>query len=162
TGYSPGRNEWAAVTVGPDLDGDGRREVFLASRFATPHESNGQLFVEALSGRAGRPLWRWSSSVWGVRTLRPLSWWDPPGADGWPQLLVSLVSKERDNTQPTFVLSAGTGRLAQQFGDLPDPRQADFDGDGIPDLLVSGADGTVSAVRGTMPEAWRRLGRWEP
>src|SRR5262249_25144318 len=53
--------QWASVIAGPDLDGDGRREVFLASSCVIPgKKEEARLFVEALSGQDGRPLWRWS------------------------------------------------------------------------------------------------------
>src|SRR5262249_44090976 len=42
------------MLAGPDLDGDGRREVFVVSLY------DGELFVDALSGADGRPLW-WRS-----------------------------------------------------------------------------------------------------
>ena len=44
------RRQIAQVTVGPDLDGDGKREVFVASRFMPQHGFDQRLFVEALSG----------------------------------------------------------------------------------------------------------------
>ncbi|HKI33195.1 MAG TPA: protein kinase [Gemmataceae bacterium] len=142
------------VTVGPDLDGDGKREVFVASVFMSRRGVERPLVVEALSGHDGHPLWRWSHSFEG-NLLGPLSWWDQVGPDGWPQLVVPVLPSW------TFVLSAGTGRLAQVLGNFPEARQADLDGDGIPDLWTSHADGSLSAVRGVMPEAWRRLGKWQ-
>jgi len=170
----PTHQQWSQVTVGPDLDGDGRREVFVASCFVSRDFLEQRLFVEALSGRDGRPLWRWSYPLGGGAPfgppLGPLSWWDQPGADGWPQLLVPVLSQ----MPTTFVLSAGTGQLAQVLGSFPAPRQADLDGDGIPDLWTFSPEADshtpsivtqaalLSAVRGVMPEAWRRLGKWQP
>ena len=95
----------------------------------------------------------------GGKPLGQLSWWDQPGTDGWPQLLVPVLG---DPQPTTFVLSAGTGGLGQILPDFPAPRQADLDGDGIPDLWATRGDGSLAAVRGVMPEAWRRLGNWQP
>jgi outer membrane protein assembly factor BamB/tRNA A-37 threonylcarbamoyl transferase component Bud32 len=167
-------SQWAQVTVGPDLDGDGRREVLVASAFGSslPQPVTGQpgtytsgladrLCVEALSGADGRPLWRWLHPYHGSPKLGPLLEWRQPGADGWPHLLVPLVLP--DNTPgPTFVLSEGTGKLTQVFGKVSNLRHTDLDGDGIPDLLGDAPDGSIVSMRGVMPEAWRRLGPWQP
>jgi hypothetical protein len=41
------------VVAGPDLDGDGRRELFAASY----DPNSGRVYVDALSGASGRILW---------------------------------------------------------------------------------------------------------
>ena len=48
--------------AGPDLDGDGHRELFVASNAAErgrTDRTEAALFVDALSGRDGRTLWWW-------------------------------------------------------------------------------------------------------
>jgi outer membrane protein assembly factor BamB len=165
------REQWLRVTAGPDLDGDGRREVFVASRYTTAPDEDPRVYVEALSGSDGRPLWRWSHPFWGGDRLGPLSWWDQPGADGWPQLLVPVTNQLFATTDHTFVLAAGTGRLTQVIDGFRDARQADLIREGIPALWTfqSSVDqgsaapgGALTALRGTAPEAWRRLGHWLP
>jgi tRNA A-37 threonylcarbamoyl transferase component Bud32/outer membrane protein assembly factor BamB len=153
--------EWLRMVVGPDLDGDGRRELFVASRFRPRSGSEERLFVEALSGRDGRPLWRWSTPLRAGHALEALSWWDQPGSDGWPQVVVPLsVHLGPPGGELTYVLSAGSGRLTQQLGSLTSVQPADLNGDGLPDLLVTRPDGSLIPLRGTAPEAWRRLGGW--
>jgi outer membrane protein assembly factor BamB len=161
------------VTVGPDLDGDGQREVFLASVFAARPGEDRRVFVEALSGSEGRPLWRWSHALWGGEGLGALSWWDQPDAHGQPHLLVPVVDMAGQRTDHTFVLSASSGRLSQIVAASAELRQADLDGDGIPDLwsfnsdapVIPGAglsSGVLTALRGTPPDMWRRVGQWQP
>ena len=153
-------------TVGPDLDGDGCREIFVATLSGTQHN----LFVDALSGKDGRTLW-WSKQPLGgeEQYVGPLRWWHR-GADGWPQLLVSVVSDSRVRPRGSpgpFVFSAGSGRLARVGRDMEDVQLADGDGDGLLDLFsfrtetssLIGSGGKLDAVRGLPPEAWRRLGK---
>ena len=67
----------------------------------------------------------------------------------------------------TYALSARTGRPEETLWDLVRLRVADLDGDGIADLCAVSeglprAGPKLVAVRGGPPEAWRRLGCWEP
>src|SRR5205814_2876235 len=98
---------------GPDLDGDGCRELFAAWVGYDTGLQKSFLHVAALSGADGRTLWRWRQEVSGNRTTPdssgPLRWWQV-GADGWPQLLVPLANGP-GGQHMTFVLSAGTGQL---------------------------------------------------
>jgi hypothetical protein len=121
--------------VGPDLDGDGYRELFVASLGEDRADRTGEcsLYVDALSGQDGRPLWWWRQpkAVLDRRNPRnrersilligPLSWWQR-GPDGWPQLLVSVDSELSPSEVDrwghiwprgvgTWAVSAGTGRL---------------------------------------------------
>jgi outer membrane protein assembly factor BamB/predicted Ser/Thr protein kinase len=157
--------------AGPDLDGDGHRELFVASVAENIGNTslfigNTSLFIDALSGRDGRTLWWWSKRLLNFQdTVGALSWW-PAGPDGWPQLLVPTAHWP-SNPDAISVLSAGTGRLTHILPDAFDPQVADLDGDGIPDLYVRrGGDvhfqgGKIDFLRGGLPEAWRRLGIWE-
>jgi outer membrane protein assembly factor BamB len=143
--------------VGPDLDGDGRRDIFVATLGMPDRRDAGQghyLFVDALSGADGTTLWTTRLRQPGPiqqeerrpREVRPLAWWKG-GDDGWPLLLVPVRRAESDTlTQPmTYVLAAGTGRVAEVITGVDNPRVADLDGDGVPDLIWDG---------------WTEKGRW--
>ncbi len=134
---------------GPDLDGDGHREVFAAY--------SGK--VVALSGQDGRALWRCLVPA----KSGPLQWWQP-GPDGWPQLVVPMANA-RGGQHVTYILSASTGRIVHILPEVHDPKVADFDGDGILDLFYTvspqGA-ARMLVIRGTPPEPWKRLGTWRP
>jgi outer membrane protein assembly factor BamB len=154
--------------AGPDLDGDGYRELLVAftaldqERFTLGKPSNAwSVFVYALSGLDGRTLWWWHEQLpadWDG-SLRPLSW-GPPGADGWPQLLVPLTRQRTGEPYRTYALTVGTGRLEYFLRDVI-ARPADLDGNGLPDLYyVYGDHPRLHAVRGQLPTAWKRLGSW--
>jgi hypothetical protein len=138
--------------VGPDLDGDGRREVFVAT-LGMPHQHQGRthhyLFLDALSGGDGRTLWttrlRQSGGVrqeapW-PREVRPLEWWTA-GGDGWPQFLVPIrrAYPDDDRVPITYIVSAGTGRVMNLISNVDAANVADLDGDGVPDLYWGGWD----------------------
>jgi outer membrane protein assembly factor BamB len=169
------------LSAGPDLDGDGRRELFAASllkvraqRQQFGYGDQARVFVDALSGADGRSLWWQSFDAYegGFPTavnrprLHPLHWWQIE-SDGRPQLVVAWQRADQGAGE-TMVLSAGTGRVAHVLPDYADVRVADLNGDGIPDLLairhaqVVGEGGTLIAFRGRPPEAWRRLEEWQP
>ena len=137
--------------AGPDLDGDGAREVFVASLDAGRHEDSflvGQekpvlrVFVDALSGRDGHPLWPWRQAIERApgdstpMSLDRLRWWSP-GPDGRPRLVVPIGVDRRFGTAAgtvVHVLEAATGRLLQSISGLEGPRVDDLDGDGLADL----------------------------
>jgi tRNA A-37 threonylcarbamoyl transferase component Bud32 len=163
--------------AGPDLDGDGVRELFVASLVTLPGETdNFSLFVDALSGRDGRTLW-WHEEKLGdapnVCTglgIGPLFWWNV-GLDGWPQLVVSYMPSLKEGVPRTYVLSGGTGRLASTAFGLGDPRVADLNGDRASDLYSFrpahpgrfDSGGTLSAIKAPPLAEWRRLGGpWSP
>jgi outer membrane protein assembly factor BamB len=161
--------------VGPDLDGDGIGEVFVATsykdRFSLRMQTGSLLHVDALSGRDGRRLWTWQQRIPGEFLEGDLFGWWQGGNDGWPQLVVSVSAdahgfgRWKHPTPPpsnTYVISTGSGRLAHLVAQSPfflEP--VDLDGDGIPDL-VGFARGKLHAVRGCPPEPWRRLGKAVP
>jgi outer membrane protein assembly factor BamB len=154
---------------GPDLDGDGCREVFVAFS-GQDQGGRSALTVAALSGADGRTLWRWKRAVPHVSpsdTAAPLRWWHA-GVDGWPQLVVP-IDKGPGSQPMTFILSAATGRLAYTLPEVADPRLADVNGDRVADIFYHQASttgsesyGKLAVLRGDMPEPWRRLGRWTP
>jgi tRNA A-37 threonylcarbamoyl transferase component Bud32 len=178
------------MLVGPDVDGDGVRDLFVAvldgQDFPVdqPYSSikvlnfdkdyqKPILRVDALSGRDGHTLW-WSTEALRHGSLanspKPsvgaLRWWHA-GDDGWPQLVVPYEYEPHEH----YLYSAGTGRLLHRTAAMSDVRVADLDGDGVPDLIsfvpdrgdVFDRGGQLLAVRGRSPEAWRRLGGlWRP
>ena len=164
----------AQFLTGPDVDGDGARDVFVASFLRDDNAFRGNLnpgtlFVDALSGRDGRSLWWWSISLLCEDYLsRPLRWWEP-GPDGFPKLVVdagSDVVAFRD-IPSVFMLASSTGRLLHQECDFMPTGSGDLDGDGIPELWgTSSYQATPAGVRrlvvsGRPSESWKRLGRWE-
>ncbi len=129
------------LQVGPDLDQDGQREVFVATLFCEPWHgiSPHTLYVDALSGRDGHSLWWWRQWVdydfSGAKALRQplqefqsmerkgvglgrLHWWPADGTDT-PQLVVPYQVRGLQNDRSrTWVLDSRSGRLtavAPQF-----------------------------------------------
>jgi outer membrane protein assembly factor BamB len=166
--YPPAESEKLPLQliVGPDLDGDGRREVFTARGVRhtdSPYSSKNLLLVEALSGSDGHTLWRWAHRELNAGELGALHWWQA-GPDSLPELVVPYGA--------AYVLTARTGRLAHVLTDFGVPRVADLDGDGIPDLYAyrprkdgesgAGNAGALYTVRGQPPEAWRWLAQCQP
>ena len=171
--------------VGPDIDGDGRRDLFVAS-FGQPHrEDPGEgsythhsLYVTALSGQDGQTLWWWRERfrLGEADGIEPLRWWQR-GPDGLPELLVTYNSERTaglpKSPSATYALVAGTGRLAHILPEAAWLGVADLNGDGNPDLYFihqsqqkkpSGEPRSIRliALKGTSAEAWRRLGNWTP
>ncbi|MBI1311275.1 protein kinase [bacterium] len=156
------------VTTGPDLDGDGHREVFAALLPNDNYRDYGRVIrVVALSGRTGETLWRWHHPVSGTRyssdRTGPLAWWQP-GPDGWPLLVVPQASAI-GGQDTTFILSASTGRLEYTLSEVAEPQVADFNGDGLLDLFYrvapQGAPRMI-VMAGAPAEPWKRLGHWRP
>lgn len=147
------------VVPGPDLDGDGHRELFAAWR--AHHETTRQqgLYVTALSGRNGAAFWR--AHLSGADLVRTLEWWHS-GTDGWPLLLVG-VDHAVGGQKMTYVMAGSSGRVEHVLPDVAEPQVADFDRDGIPDLAYTvspqGAPRQL-VIRGLPPEPWRRSGDW--
>jgi tRNA A-37 threonylcarbamoyl transferase component Bud32/outer membrane protein assembly factor BamB len=180
-------NGIANFIVGPDLNGDGKREVFTAAlvRGHMFGESHNIFFLQvaAVSGADGRVLWQ---------DLRPVSdeslsffsrlgalRWCQPGADGRPQLLVSFSGYRYDSRRPqqrnntrnlvalAWLYSASTGKVAHALPGFLSLETADLDGDGIPDLYGlrphdPNQPTKLHAFRGSPPESWRRPGTWYP
>jgi tRNA A-37 threonylcarbamoyl transferase component Bud32/outer membrane protein assembly factor BamB len=156
------------VVAGPDLDGDGYRELFVATfsaRKDTPNSGEGSLFVDALSGRDGHTLW-WSRVDAAGHTIQfdPLSW-GSVGPDGWPLLIVSC-RRERQQfaSWQTYTLAAATGRVQSRVSGFQALGVADLNRDGSTDLYGLAEQGTKFRIfGGAPPEPWRRLGGvWQP
>ena len=145
--------------VGPDLDGDGQREIFVA--WSTPSRRGGaEIFVSALSGLDGHTLWRWTKGIggWIGDPAPALSWWHE-SENGWPQLIVPVA--HAPGGQPvTYVLDSANGQLRQTLSAVSDPKTCDLNGDGLLDLLYTVAPqgfARMMAVRGEPPIGLRWL-----
>ncbi len=88
------------IVAGPDLDGDGTRDVVAVSRYDPPVTVS----VDALSGKDGHPLWWWQAEFQGGSSLLvlPPRWWGR-GPDGWPLLAVPLGGSPHDRRLPARV-----------------------------------------------------------
>lgn len=153
--------------AGPDIDGDGVREVYVASLWGPEF----CLFADCLSGRDGATLWRSEhrlpkpADAQGGLRLTNLGWY-ADGGDGWPQLLVPFRTDEAAVGDGACLLSAGTGRLTHSAGGVSDVAVTHLDTDGVADLLLFRrtdasrwtAGGVLHAVRGVGQELWRKLG----
>lgn len=154
---------------GPDIDDDGKREVFAV----TCDPTGTHLHVDALSGANGRILWGArdkvpSDSVFDSFRTCQLQWWQS-GSDGWSQLLVSLSNDRhglhgnRESTVLAF--SAGTGCLTKVGKKIAELKPIDLDQDGAEELIVCSHEtsgnnerGSLHLIRGIGREAWSRLG----
>ncbi len=144
------------LVVAPDLDGDGFRELITVSRFdgrfppasrSDPRTDPQQIYLDALSGRDGHPLWHWHIDVPEDKftAIRPPQWWGR-GPDGWPLLAVPLGGPEPGrefapynsyfNSPIVYILEASTGRELHQAMGLTRIGTADLDGDGTLDAAV--------------------------
>jgi outer membrane protein assembly factor BamB len=153
------------LLLGPDLDGDGCRELFVASVLAPWRpgiSQSAELYVDALSGADGQSLWWWRQRLTepgavGVmgEGLGRLRWW--PASKNGPGLLVVPMAVTgmfvREPSVATFVLAADTGRLRHVVPALKGPMVADLDGDGRPELLGWTIERRKSwwPIRGTAP-----------
>ncbi len=160
------------VLDAPDLDHDGVRDLvtlsfFLGRYLFTNHNGTPptpeRVYVDALSGKDGRPLWWWhhdSPTDWSVQ-LQRLRWWGR-GPDGWRLLAISYGGQQAQANVaagPPIVqnLEASTGRAVSAVVGLSGGGVADLDGDGLTDLWGE-AEGQFRAFRGEAPEVWRALG----
>ncbi|HEV3417431.1 MAG TPA: protein kinase, partial [Pirellulales bacterium] len=149
------------LLIGPDLDGDGYREIFAAWVGHSP-QNGFSLIVAAFSGRDGRTLWRWMQPgvTPGADVQAGLCWWTP-AASGQPRLVVPVHSGLNGNGQgATVILDSADGSLLETLPEVSDPRSADLDGDGLPDLFYTVKPqgyARLMTVRGTPPAPWRRL-----
>jgi predicted Ser/Thr protein kinase len=147
-----GQPSIARVLVGPDLDGDGCRDLFVANVVAPSSSVAVYPFirVQALSGKTGDALWRCRfplrSPEQRIEITKdlglPLVEWQR-GPDGWPLLVVPFRSH-------TPVVQTGTGEIAHVIEGVCGPYRAiDLDGDGVPELIGYQAD----------RQAWQGAGR---
>ncbi len=167
------------VIDAPDLDHDGCRDVVVVSVFIgrQPVSANRggptepeRIYLDALSGRDGRPLWWWHVDIPTDQQtyVSALKWWGR-GPDGWPLLAVELnawtPARNWVRNQPlkalnppmVYMLAASTGREVQTLPGFFQTHTADLDGDGLTDLWGE-YRGELRAFRGEAPESWRRSG----
>lgn len=148
------------MIAGPDLDGDGWDELFLAWRERDPVEGRMRTVLTAVSGRDGRRVWERRQDFAGP--CGPLQW-HRAGRDGWPELVVP-VRQGPGGQRLTRFLSAADGTGSGLLPDVDALTIADLDADGIQDLLYAvrpqGAP-RLLAVQGRPPAAWKRTGIWE-
>ncbi len=163
--------------VGPDIDGDGLRNVIMVSAPDSDSERGEWvgtwLYIDAFSGKDGHSLW----SVHVPTGERPASAQmekigdlalTTVGSDGLPQLVIPLRNS-------LLFASTRSGRLVRTGKDLALLRMDDFDHDGLVDLCAfapnapkqfqswdtSKTAGKLCVFRGSTPEAWRRLGSFQ-
>ena len=166
------------VADAPDLDADGVRDLVTTSYFlgrspASPTEGDRstpeRVYVDAISGRDGHPLWWWHRAMPTdtMNKVLPLRWWGR-GPDGWPLLALRMGgvdSRSANNMPPNppivHNLEASTGRDVATAVGLDAPGVADLDGDGLLDLWGE-ANGQLTAFRGEPPTLWRTLGLFGP
>lgn len=177
-------NLWTRAIVGPDLDGDGSREIFVAGGcrrwFISDYShgySDGDPFVDCYSGRDGTLLWSWQPPGGKDRPrldnnqLIGMSW-GSPGPDGRPTLQVSFGFNNNSTNRSIYFLAAGTGEAVgfmnvtspNTISSITVPRwpmSADLDGDGRPEFLVLDSPRKrgwqLLAVRPPRPTLWQRL-----
>jgi tRNA A-37 threonylcarbamoyl transferase component Bud32 len=177
-----GADTLPGLLAGPDLDGDGTRDLVTVTRDTGPRPKTYSLghpldrewvYVDAVSGRDGHLIWWWHEDVTNYATpqIGRALWWGL-GPDGWPMLVVPLGGKTPGEFEPAYekagrmppvvlILEASTGRLLQTIDGLSLPKLADLDGDGLEDLWGS-AEGNLRAFRAGPPEAWRSLDKLVP
>jgi outer membrane protein assembly factor BamB len=173
------------MVAGPDLNGDGQAEVFVACAAenreewetnmtwnASGYARDCYVHVAALSGSDGAILWHTTlpESFSAQGDLGPLLWWQP-GADGRRQLVVSIANYFDGSETKAWALDQLTGRLRHSVSGLESIGAADFDGDGLPDLYgyrpksfnPRGAVdiGKLHVFKATGPESVRKFGDWQ-
>ena len=178
---TPGKDGLVDLAVAPDLNGDGTRDLVVVSLFDgrnPPAAATGvlpeerRLYVDALSGKDGRPFWACHRDlvVGTVTRIWKPQWWGR-GPDGWPMLALALGGGAREPpagrwsfgvAEPeVHVLEASTGRERHRVLGLWRASVADLDGAGLGDLWGA-VEEELRAFRGEAPEAWRALGRFWP
>jgi tRNA A-37 threonylcarbamoyl transferase component Bud32 len=154
------------ILAGPDLDGDGTRELFVSS-YALPQTLDSvsgsyemtSLFVTALSGKDGRTLWWWRQRLRGLdlHPRAPLKLWLDHFGDGASKLLVAhRTSGNFPSAYSVFMLALSSGRLLRVLPESSLPEVADLNGDGVPDLIYNHR-GTLHALPGSRRQGARPL-----
>ncbi len=168
------------LLAGPDLDGDGTRDMVAVSRYngRNPFTINSgephRIYVDTLSGKDGHSLWWWHTDVlesYSAPTLlvgRPF-WWGR-GEDGWPMLALplggglrghggNLPPGGRDEPARVHLISASSGRELHTIPGVSWPEAADLDGEGLDDLIGS-SEGKLRAFRNG-PRGLATLGQFD-
>jgi outer membrane protein assembly factor BamB len=140
-----GADTLPGLLAGPDLDGDGVRDLVTVYRDDGERPktySMGQpldrewVYVDAISGRDGHPIWWWHEDVTDYATpqIGPPLWWGR-GPDGWPMLVVPLGGKAPGENEPSWreasrmppvvrILEASTGRMLHTIDGLAQTRRS--------------------------------------
>jgi tRNA A-37 threonylcarbamoyl transferase component Bud32 len=166
------------IVSGPDLDGDGVPEVFSATitpsenltpgeAFASPNDSP-RLYLDAISGRAGRRLWWWDEVIESKERRIDGLRWGKVGPDDAAFLAVTLVTTDQilptqgqiPPEQPpgsTYLIDVRDGKTLRSSSSFRLLGMGDFDGDGASDPWGSAVEG-LRAFPTPPTEAWRALG----
>jgi tRNA A-37 threonylcarbamoyl transferase component Bud32/outer membrane protein assembly factor BamB len=170
---------------GAERDLAGRRELVVASLVAPwkpTFDQPFELYVDALSGADGRPLWTWcrplTERLGGKSSplefahgpgLGAMRWWraGPGGADLMVvPLAVDKAEELGTDGLSTFVLTADRGNLRHVARSFWPSGLIDLDGDGRPELLGKFTEGTGTdgrwnwaAISGRAPEFIDKLER---
>ncbi len=149
--------------VGPDIDGDGTDDVFVVTLWGIPDE----IFVDALSGKSGAPLWHTHQPLAaeeGEFWLEPLQLWLGLGRDA-PQVVVQWKERQ-EGPGGALMLSARTGAVQATWSQVTRLLPTDMDRDDMEELLVFRQPSVfardrvlIDCVRGHSSEWWRRLAR---
>ncbi len=125
---------WSAATIA-DVDGDGAPEVFFVTLIGS---------VFALRGRTGEVLWREELQDRQAGTRAGVGLVRFSAEEGF-----TVVVSAGDHTLRLF--DARTGKAGQVIADAGGtasrPAFADVDGDGVPEILVGGAEGLACVNR---------------
>lgn len=150
------------MIAGPDLDGDSWRELFVSTSWSQrlgEGPLDDYIDVHAVSGKDGRVLWRQRFNGSGVNRLQ----WGQAGRDGMAQLIVPIGRGK--GGQPVTYVIASTGHVQHVLPEIAEPRVADLNHDGLPDIyFVTSTTGhqRLTAIKGYVPFEWRRAGNLVP
>jgi serine/threonine protein kinase/outer membrane protein assembly factor BamB len=160
----------------PDITGDGVRELVIVSvSQRSRHTSARAFFVDVLSGRNGATLSTWlkpfsdyvgnsriSGNFRSGRVFAGAELWEPDDQNVPKLIIASVGARQKQITVDVVSLTAA--RVTATTTGVSGFRLADFDGDGLGDVLLSRItpSGTrVEVVRGGPYTAWRRLGDFQ-
>ena len=153
-------------TIGPDVNGDGIGDLFVATMMF----DDAELFVDCLSGKDGSRIW------WNRQRLGPdersgfgfpycfgsLRWWSH--GDRHPKLVIHTLSAQDNESEDStlFLVEPDSGRWAGMVPNVKTYQTADMDGDGHQELLAvqfnrTPFGGKLHVLRGAATALWSRL-----
>ncbi len=165
-----GRKSSIRIVRGPDHDGDGKKDFYVASHSQgpSPSRSNESTFlqIDCVSSHDGNSLWRSFHRIGETKQFSEVPVrlkWGQTGGDGWPQLIVPIQHGE--GGQPTSLfISSGSGKIMHQLPEVGDPQIADIDSDGIEDVYYINHSTDARrfvTLKGLPPLQWRRPEAWK-